>query len=279
MVLLFFINVYAKIIPMRGFIRHPLVLSFLIILIFIFFNQQGWLKTFEDVFFKLSSPGKRVIYQSSFKIKNLTNSIFLIGQFENQIHQLEKEKENLLGQVNQLNEVVRENQFLKKQIGLSTSQPQELILANIIGREPSGLGEYILINKGEKDGIQEKFIVITAGNLLVGQVIETTKSFSKIRLILDQSSRINALIQESGLTGLIEGGNDLNLNITLLPQGENIESGQSIVTSGLAGIFPPGLLIGLVEEILSSDAQISQKAKIRPAVNFFHLDKVFVIKK
>jgi len=263
---------------MRNLFKHPLVLSFLIIAVFIFFNQQGWLKKTENVFLKLLSPGKEAFYNLSLMTKELTGFIFSLRGLENEINLLKEENRNLLSQNSQLEEVIRENRFLRKQIGLPIPESQELVMANIIGREPSGLGEYILINKGQEDGVEEKSIAITAGNILIGHVVEVTNSFSKIRLITDRNSRVNALIQESGITGLIEGGNDLNLLIDLLPQGEEIKKGQSVVTSGLAGVFPQGLLIGQIEEVISSDAQISQRAEIKPVINFSHLDKVFIIR-
>jgi len=103
------------------------------------------------------------------------------------------------------------------------------------------------------------------------------ESFSKIQSIIDSNSRVNALIQGSEINGLIKGGQENDLVIDLLPQGEFIEQGQLVVTSGLSGFFPNGLLIGKIEKVISSDVQISQMAKIESAVDFDKLEKVFVI--
>ena len=263
---------------MKRILSHPLVLPLLIIALFVFFNSQGWLKLIEDAFLSLSRPIQKTTYQFSLKARNFADFVFSVRGLEKENNLLNEENKMLLGQITELKEAVRENEFLRKQLGLSIPETKELILANIISQEPSGLGEFILIDKGEEDGILNKGVVISAGNLLIGQVIETTKSFSKVRLISDPNSRINALIQESGITGLIESDQKIDLIINLLPQGESIEQGQSVVTSGLAGLFPPGLLIGQIEEIISSDAQIAQRARIKPAVDFNYLDKVFIIR-
>ncbi len=263
---------------MKRILSHPFVLSLLIIILFIFFNSQGWLKLIEDVFLSLSRPIQETTYQFSLKARNFADFVFSVRGLEKENNSLKEENRILLGQITQLKEATRENEFLRKQLGFSIPEDKELILANVIGQEPSGLGEFILIDKGEKDGVLSKGVVISAGNLLVGQIIETTESFSKVRLISDPNSRINALIQESGITGLIESDQKIDLIINLLPQGENIEEGQSVVTSGLAGLFPAGLLIGQIEEIISSDAQIAQRARIKPAIDFNYLNKVFIIK-
>jgi len=119
--------------------------------------------------------------------------------------------------------------------------------------------------------------VIVSGNLLVGQAIEVFDSFSRIQLIIDPNSLVNARIQDSKIMGLIKGGQELDLVFDLLPQGKNIEVDSAVVTSGLSGLFPAGLLIGQIEKVISSEAQISQIAKVKPVVDFYKLDKVFVI--
>ena len=155
---------------------------------------------------------------------------------------------------------------------------KELVLASVIGQDLFGLNRYFLIDKGRGDGIREKSAVITAGNLLVGRVVETLDSFSKVRLLTDPGSRVSALLQDSEVTGLVKSNHGLDLIIDLLPQGEAVRENETVVTSGLAGLFPAGLLIGRIQTVVSSDAQISQIAKIKPAVDFANLKKVFVIK-
>ncbi len=263
---------------MKKFFRHPFILSLLIIAVFIFLNSQGWLKIPQDIFFQLTAPGQKIIHQFSLKFNSLISFLSSINNLNQENIKLNQENQELLDEISQLKEMAQENEFLRQQIGLASSEPRQLILANIIGQDSSGLGKYFLINKGAKDGVKEKAAVISAGNLLLGQVIETTNSFSKIQLITDPNSRINALIQESRITGLVRGGRGLNLTIDLLPQGKTIEQGQTIITSGLAGFFPPGLLIGQIERVISSQVQISQTAKIKPVVDFNKLEKVFVIK-
>jgi len=263
---------------MKKIFHHPFILSLLIIAVFIFLNSQGWLKIPQDIFFKLTAPGQKIIHQFSLKFNNLIIFLSSINKLNQENIKLKQKNQELLNEITQLKETAQENEFLRQQIGLSNPEAKELILANVFGQNLSALEKYFLINKGEKDGVKEKATVILAGNLLVGQVIEATHSFSKVQLIIDPNSRINALIQESRVTGLVRGDDGLNLTIDLLPQGKTIEQGQTIITSGLAGFFPPGLLIGQIEKVISSEVQTSQTAEIKPAVDFTSLEKVFVIK-
>ena len=263
---------------MKKIFSHPFILSLLIIGGLIFFNSQGWLKVPQDIFFKLTGSGQKIVYQFSLKVNNLVDFLVSIDELNQENIKLKEKNTELLSQLTQLNEIAQENEFLRQQMGLSVPETKELILANVIGQDPTSFGKYFLINKGKRDGVKEKAVVITAGNLLIGQVIEVTDAFSKVQLIIDSNSRVNARLQESAVTGLVKGGQGLSLLLDLLPQGKIIKEGDIVVTSGLAGMFPSGLLIGQIKRVISSDVQISQMAEIEPAVDFQTLEKVFVIK-
>jgi len=261
---------------MKRIFKHPFVLSLLIIFSLIFINQRGWLNPVSNIFFKSSSLIQKNILYLSLKTNNFFNFIISIKNLNQENNKLKEDNLNLLSQLIELRETKEENEMLRDQIGLPLNDSNQLVLANIISKDSSDFGKYFLINKGRKDGIEEKFTVIASGNILVGQVTEVFNSFSKIRLITDPNSLINARIQDSEIDGLVRGEyNDLIFD--LLPQGKEIEIGNMVITSSLSGLFPSGLIIGKIEKIISSDAQISQKAKISSVIDFNKLDKVFII--
>lgn len=262
---------------MKKFFSHPFILSLLIIFFLILLNQQGFLNPVKNLFYSIITPGEKISYQISFKINELINFLVSINSLEEQNNQLKQENERLLGELSQLKEVSRENELLRQQIGVSEVKTRNLVMANIVGSDTLDLRRYFLINKGTDEGIKKGAAVIAAGDLLVGQIVEVNKTFSKVQAIVDPNSRINALIQETSITGLVRGEQGKSLVIDLLPQDKDIEQGQTIVSSGLAGFLPSGLLIGQIRQVISSDVQISQMAKIKPAVNFDSLQKVFVI--
>lgn len=262
---------------MKRILKHPLVLSLLIIFSLIFINQQGWLNSVYNIFFKSSSFVQKNVFQTSLKANNFIDFITAIKNLEQENNDLKEKNINLLGEIIELKEIERENEILRGQIGLPLQESNELILTSIIGKDSSDFGKYFLINKGKKDGIKEKSVVIASGNLLVGQIIEVFSSFSKVQLITDPSSLVNARIQDSEIMGLIKGGNGLDLSFDLLPQGKNIKTDSMVITSGLSGVFPSGLLIGQIKRVISSESQISQVAQVKLIIDFKKLDKVFVI--
>ena len=263
---------------MKRFFTHPLVLSLLLIAVTVFFNGQGWLDAPKNVFFQLIYLSQKTVYQFARKVNKSVDSLASARVVNKENINLKEKNTELLGEVARLKETVRENEFLRRQIGLSAREDRELILASVIGQDLFGLNRYFLINKGVRDGVKEKSVVVTAGNLLVGRVVESVDSFSKVRLLSDPGSRVNALIQNSGAKGLVKSNYETGLVIDLLSQGECIGEGEIVITSGLAGLFPAGLLVGQIQKVISSDTQISQMAEIKPAVDFENLEKVFVIK-
>lgn len=275
---LYFGFIYAKLtFEMKKIIRQPIILAILIILGLIFLNAQGYLEKPKDVFFHLTSPGQKFIYQITLKINNFINFLKWIKELNQENIRCQEENQQLSGQIVELKEIAQENEFLRQQLNLSESEERQLILANVIGAGPTNFGEYLLIDKGQEDGVREKAVVITAGNLLVGRITQVSTSLAKVLLITHPSSRINALIQESGAQGIIRGGVNLSLTMDWISQQEKIEPGQTVITSGLAGLFLRGLLIGQVERVVSSDPQVFQQAKIKPAMDLGRLERVFII--
>jgi rod shape-determining protein MreC len=264
---------------MKKILKKPIILPFLIIIALIALNSLGILKKPKDIFLEITSPVQRFTYQTSLKFKNIIDLLKNIRRLNLENVEYREENQRLKGELVELKEVARENEFLRQQLSLSDLIKGQLILANIIGRSPANLGEYILIDKGERDNLKKGEAVITAGNLLVGKISQVSNSTAEVMLIINPGSRVNALIQESRVNGIIRGESYNSLIMDWIVQNEKIEQNQTVITSGLANLFPPGLLIGQIEKVISSQPQIFKEAIIRPAVDFEKLDRVFVIKR
>jgi rod shape-determining protein MreC len=263
---------------MKKFLRHPFFISLFLILILLFLDLEGWLAPPRNIFLKVVSPWQKISFQISLKANNFLGFVAAVKDLKQENELLRKERLKLLAETARLKEAGQENEFLRSQMGLPLEEGRQLVFAEVIGGSPAKTGRYFLIDKGRRDGIEDKAAVIVGGNILVGQIVEVNETASKVRLINDPNSKISGRIQESGITGLVTGEEDFDLIIDLLPQGEKIEKGQIAVSSGSVGYFPSGLLIGEIEEVISSEVNISQKARIKPAADFRRIDKVFVIK-
>jgi rod shape-determining protein MreC len=158
----------------------------------------------------------------------------------------------------------------------SVHQNQELVTADVIARDTSGYLRWIIINRGVRDGIRVGQPVISDLGL-VGYVDDIAARQSWVRLIIDQSSAVNARLQDARAEGTVFGQLQGTLLMDLIPQEALIEPDDMVLTSGLGGKFPAGIVIGQVTSIQRQPAELFQQALMRPMVDFDHLEIVSVI--
>lgn len=185
----------------------------------------------------------------------------------------------LSGEIVRLRELEIENQQLREQLGYQIDNPERALLpASVIGRDPSNLVQSIIIDKGSAQGVEEGMVVIESAGL-VGKVIGVSPTSAKVLLITDPRSSVTAMIQRpnSRAVGVVSGQPGNRLIMRYLPQSEEVRQTDLVVTSGLGGGFPKGLLIGKVVEVRQKDIEMFQGALVETAVPFAKLESVLVV--
>jgi rod shape-determining protein MreC len=116
---------------------------------------------------------------------------------------------------------------------------------------------------------------------LVGKIVQLGHNAVKVLLLIDSGSSVNAMIQRSRAGGVVYGQRGPTgttpLVMRFIPQGEEIKPGDRVITSGLGGIFPPGIAIGQVAQVRQKDTDMFQEATIEPFVDFARLETVLVV--
>lgn len=176
-----------------------------------------------------------------------------------------------------LREAEIENITLREQLSFKQANPSfQLLSAQVIGRDPTNLLGYLIVDRGTEDGVAVGMPVVTHRGL-VGRISEANRHSSKVLLITDVSSSVNALIQDSRATGVVQGKIGRGLVMRYVQQGEEIKVGDLVLSSGLGGNFPTRLIIGQVTSVRQKDVELFQDAEVRPAVNFQELEMVMVL--
>jgi rod shape-determining protein MreC len=111
----------------------------------------------------------------------------------------------------------------------------------------------------------------------VGRIVEVGFTSSKVLLIIDARSSVNALVQRSRASGVVEGILGGTLAMKYISQDQEVSVGDVILTSGLGGNFPKGIVIGQVVGVHQQDIEMFQQAQVRPTVDLGHLERVLVI--
>jgi rod shape-determining protein MreC len=148
------------------------------------------------------------------------------------------------------------------------------IAARVIGYDPSNWVQAIIVNRGSKDGVQAGMAVLESEGV-VGQVISASFNSSRVLLIADHGSGVDAIIQSSRARGVVEGSGSGMCKLRYVLVGETVKVGDRVITSGMDGIFPKGLLIGKISDIRSDG--LFQSIDVKPTVMFSKLENVLIV--
>jgi rod shape-determining protein MreC len=201
-------------------------------------------------------------------------------------HALAAENRSLRARVAELegeNASLREAQIdydrLRGDLGFVHTAKTALLSADVIARRPDPKFDTLVITRGSADGVQPKSVVVTRDGV-VGRVFEVTRDTASVLMLTDQNSGVGARVQRpaSRATGICKGDNSAALSLVYLPTDADIKAGDVIVTSGLGGIYPAGLVIGTVVDVRAEEGNILKSARLRPKVDFDRLEQVYVLR-
>lgn len=261
---------------------RPLIVIVILAIIGFLIWPTGALKPIKNGFFVAIKPfsiaGNFTVDRISLFFKNFTH----LGQLAKENQQLIKENLALQSQLSVLKEAQHENEILKKEIGfynennLVNQGNLELLPANIIGRTTTGYLKSIVIDRGTKDQVKTGQAIVSQG-YLVGTVTEAMENTSEVRLITDYDSLVPVILEDSRGTGLLRGGL-AGLTVEDIPLNVNIKPGEQVITSGLGGEMPFGIMVGKVGEVVSKKSEIFQKVTLDSPIQIFYLEFVFVVR-
>ncbi len=190
---------------------------------------------------------------------------------------MKKEIEQLRFKLNQVEEAEHENARLRKILDLKEKGPYDFVVAQVIAKEPTNWLNSLIINKGQKQGIAINQPVMSFSNL-AGKIIEVGAGSAKVLLISDANSRVVALIQRTRAEGILEGmGNGL-CRLKYLPVNADVKLGDVVVSAGVGGVYPKGLIIGNIESIRIERGGIYKSGIVKPAASLSGVEEVLCLK-
>ena len=152
----------------------------------------------------------------------------------------------------------------------------EVQAARIIGRDPLPWFGTVIINKGEADGVHRNMAVLSPFGV-VGQTIATSSHSARVLLITDHNSGVDGVVQRSRARGIVEGALDGRCVMKYLKRGEDAEVDDRVVTSGLDGIFPKGILVGTITHVTRGNRGLLQVADIKASAPLEQIEEVLVV--
>jgi rod shape-determining protein MreC len=201
--------------------------------------------------------------------------IFLVGM-EDENRRLRRQNTDLSEQLNRYREGYIEGMRLRKLLNLKEGLSNRVVTARVVDHSRASLFKTILINKGTADGLRVGFPVLSEQRV-VGRIIETAWHASQVLLLIDGNSNIDGLIQRSRAQGVLQGAGSAGCNLKYISRAEEVLPGDVVLSSGLAGVFPKGLLLGVVTGASRKGEGLFQKIDVAPAVDFGKLEEVLAL--
>jgi len=185
----------------------------------------------------------------------------------------------LLEENNRLKEEIGLNERLRDLLKFKEESPYPVVAAKILSLNGFGTGENwtrtLTLDRGTISGIMVDMPVVSTQGV-IGRVIETLKHTSTVLLLTDPRSDIDVIIQRTRIHGIVEGGSD-KLILKYIRQFDDVETGDMVVTSGLSGIFPKGLQVGMVTRVEKGEDNIFRYIEVNPSTDLRRLEEVLVI--
>lgn len=264
----------------NGLIGIIVIIGILIILVITTNGNINKFSNIENVFNKIVTPFQNGLIYLKNKIAKNDSFFANIDTLKAENEELKKQNEELQTQLNELQMVKAENKILREYVNLTEKYSEyRAVGAYIINKNTSNLSDVFVINVGTEQGVSPNMAVI-AEEGLVGYVISATNNTAKVQPIIGAASSVSGLTTSSRTNVIVSGqvDSDKELKVSTLQAEEELVIGDTIETSGLGGIYPKGITIGTIKEIVETKNVTERYAILETKVDFKNLEYVLVIK-
>jgi len=223
------------------------------------------------------APVQEAVTDSIRFAKGIWNHYFYLVSVAQENDNLTKQLSRAVAKNSQYNEVELSNQRLRDLLNFKETTTSKILAAEVISVDPSSWFKAVIIDKGSLDGVERGLpVVIRQG--IAGQVVDVSSRYSKIMLIIDRNSSVDAMVQRTRARGIIKGEATAGQCLfKYVLRKDDVRVGDKIVASGLDGVFPKGLPVGDVKEVVRRNSGVFQEVRVVPYIDFEKLEEVLVI--
>jgi rod shape-determining protein MreC len=199
----------------------------------------------------------------------------LVGVRQENI-QLKRQLAELEGQRARMVELEVGNRHLSDLLELRDALGMRAVAANVIGSDATGVSRTLILSQGSASGLRREMAVISIQGV-VGKIIAVAPNAARVLLINDHNSALDAFDQRSRARGIVAGVIEDGLTMKYVDRSEDIKPGDSVVTSGMEGSFPRGLLVGQVARVSQEGPGLFLNVEVKAAADFRQLEQVMVL--
>jgi rod shape-determining protein MreC len=230
----------------------------------------------EKLVIELTAPFQKLITETFNLTKQFWHNYFYLVNLRQENQELRRRIDALRLQNSRYRERLATHQRLQELLHFEESLQHPTMAAQVIGLDPTGWFRSVIIDKGKNDGLQINMPVVNASGV-VGKIVSISDDYAKVLLIIDQNSAVDALVQRSRDRGMARGFSRQLCALDYVLKSSDVRVGDSVVTSGLGGIFPKGLPVGRISRVEDPPGSLFKEIELRPTVEFSKLEEVLII--
>ena len=214
------------------------------------------------------------------ELREILRYIRGIGDLALENRALSEEIVYLRGEMRMARELERDNQMLRDLLGFVKRSPHRLISCEVIGRDSTGWWQTVRLDRGAASGVAEGRAVITPAGL-IGRTVAVSSHTADVLLLSDPACRVSVRLARSGVFGVVAGlgakpGEQPACRMDYISRAADVQEGDEVVTAGMGGLFPKGLLVGQVRRVVPHEEGLYQTAWIDSAARLGELEYAFV---
>jgi len=233
---------------------------------------------FERTVLGILSPILQPVSRISGFIEDVWDGYIRLVDTHRENLRLREDIRSLNQRVVEANEAMLANQRLERLLEMKKSVQAPTVAASVIGEDTTSWFRTLVINRGSSSGIRNGMAVVSADGV-VGQTVKVSATTARVLLLTDHASGIAATIQRSRARGVVKGKGEMLCSLEFSTREEDVKVGDTVITSGIGGVFIKGLPIGEVTMVKRGEYGIFQTVSIRPVVNLPHLEEVLVVER
>ena len=201
---------------------------------------------------------------------------FDLVDVSNENERLIREVARLANEKNELIERIARQKRVAGLMAFKDNRKKDSLVASVIGRDATQWSKVVVINKGSRHGLK-KYLAVVTNSGVIGQIIYAGPNTSKVLLTIDSRSAVDSIFQDSRVSGVVVGTGKEQCQIKYVPSNAKIKVGDRVLSSGMGGIFPKGLFIGTVFQVVKKKQGLFQEITLTPGSDLSKLEEVLVL--
>ena len=269
-------------------VRNKTIVAFVFFTLFCFISlsvqSTGFTGTVEGAGNLVIMPFQKLYNSVQNGISLLWAGFTELSEVREELKQTRLKLQKYESMAEEVSEIKRENERLRSLLNMKERLEFESLPAEIISKDPDNWFRTIIINRGSRDGIKENMPVVAFSGeqkAVVGKVIEVRWSVSRIMPVISPDMKMGVMFQESRNPGLLSGyaSNSKLCVVDYVDKSSQVNRGDIVISTGQAGIFPQGLIVGRALKNFISESGSFQRIIVQPYIDYDSIEQVFVIKK